>query len=52
MKINPERLQELRKRKRLTRQRLSDLAGIHARTIQRLEKGLTLISVKKPGRTL
>ena len=37
MKINPERLQELRKRKRLTRQRLSNLAGIHARTIQRLE---------------
>ena len=37
MKINPERLQELRKRKPLTRQRLSDLAGIHVRTIQRLE---------------
>ena len=37
MKINPERLHELRKRKLLTRQRLSDLAGIHARTIQRLE---------------
>ena len=37
MKINPECLQELRKRKLLTRQRLSDLAGIHARTIQRLE---------------
>ena len=37
MKINPERLHELRKRKRLTRQRLSNLAGIHARTIQRLE---------------
>ena len=37
MKIDPERLHELRKRKRLTRQRLSDRSGIHARTIQRLE---------------
>ena len=37
MKIDPDRLRELRKRKRWTRKRLSNLADIHARTIQRLE---------------
>ncbi|MDE2886695.1 MAG: helix-turn-helix transcriptional regulator [Gemmatimonadota bacterium] len=37
MKIDHGRLRSLRKSKRLTRQRLAEIAGIHPRTIQRLE---------------
>ena len=37
MKIDHDRLRNLRKSKRFSRQRLAEMAGIHARTIQRLE---------------
>ena len=37
MKIEPDRLRNLRKGKRLSRRHLADRSGISARTIQRLE---------------
>lgn len=37
MKIDHDRLRSLRNSRRLTRQRLAEIAGIHPRTIQRLE---------------
>lgn len=37
MKVIPDRLLSLRKSRRLSRQRLAQMAGIHPRTIQRLE---------------